>query len=701
MTPNGWPSSIRSIRPGTTGTRGEALADGRRVEADRLAEGDDRQRVVDVEPPDQLEVDGRRARRRVVGDPEAARVLLDARRADVGGGVGAVGQDPGAGLLGDADEGAGRRVVGVDDPGRRPAERLGGLARLARAAARRASRTGAAWRRGTPPTCRGARGARGSGWSGSRRRRRSRRRASSARPCDVVSMTAAVSPASDHRAERALERRAPRASSRAPRSAAWTPPIRVAAVPVIPVRMPGRLERRDGQERGRRLAVRAGDPDDRQVVARVAVPPGGGAGEGRPRVGRRRAAASATLGERLLDERGRGPGRRGRRDEVVAVDVEPGDRHEQRARRGPSRESLVTPRTAMPARPAGPIARPSRRAPRSRPLAGQPLDQPAERRPARSVRRPRGARRSVAARSSADHPRRRGSASRPDPVAAGVVDPLVGAGQLEPAPAERALVLVEAVQRVALASVRRGRRRRPRHRGPSRRIPRGSRAGWPASAAGGARPGCVVRVAAWSPEWTVERRPPCRYRIETGQRLAGGVAGARLEVDEVAGRERGAPPGDEPGRAGRTRSGAARRSRAGGRRSGRGRPRRARRARRTRPRRPSGPSRASWRTTATPAFSAPRIRCRVDLAIAVEDGRLVGARPERQRDPVARRLDLLDRRGSRPPRSRRGTPVRGRAPRGRRRRRRPPRPASASPIATSRAARPAGPAPIATGPRGT
>ena len=58
MTPNGWPSSIRSIRPGTTGDAGEAVADGRRVEPDRLAEGDDRKGVVDVEPADEPEVDG-------------------------------------------------------------------------------------------------------------------------------------------------------------------------------------------------------------------------------------------------------------------------------------------------------------------------------------------------------------------------------------------------------------------------------------------------------------------------------------------------------------------------------------------------------------------------------------------------------------------------------------------------------------------
>ena len=44
-------------------------------------------------------------------------VLLDAGGADVGGRIGPVRQDPGAGLLGDPDERAGGRIVGVDDPG--------------------------------------------------------------------------------------------------------------------------------------------------------------------------------------------------------------------------------------------------------------------------------------------------------------------------------------------------------------------------------------------------------------------------------------------------------------------------------------------------------------------------------------------------------------------------------------------------------
>ena len=187
-------------------------------------------------------------------------------------------------------------------------------------------------------------------------------------------MTAAASPAVDHRPQGAPGGPAPRASWRGPRSASWTPPIRVAAVPISPVRTPGRLERRDREERGRRLAVRAGDPDDRQLVARVAVPPGCGAGEGR-RVARRRRAAG-----------GRRPGRRARRAAAAAPAAaaaatkswpstcEPGMATNSDPGRT-ARESWVTPRTAMSASPAAPIARPSRRAPRSRPSAVEPLDE--------------------------------------------------------------------------------------------------------------------------------------------------------------------------------------------------------------------------------------------------------------------------------------------------------------------------------------
>ena len=93
----------------------------------------------------------------------------------------------------------------------------------------------------------------------------------------------------------------------------------------------GRLERRDREERGRRLAVRAGDPDDRQLVARVPVPPGrrGGQRRWRPLDDE---LGQADVRHGPLHDRGGGAGRRGRLDVVVPVHVQPGDGHEERAR---------------------------------------------------------------------------------------------------------------------------------------------------------------------------------------------------------------------------------------------------------------------------------------------------------------------------------------------------------------------------------
>ena len=127
-------------------------------------------------------------------------------------------------------------------------------------------------------------------------------------------------------------------------------------------------------------------------------------------------------------------------------------------------------------------------------------------------------------------------------VAASVEDALVGAGQLQPSAAERRLVLVQAVQRVALARLvagagdvdaaevhlRAALADRELDRPPAQQVERAR---------------VSSRAPAWSPEWTVDSRPPCRYRI----RPATGAppVAQRLEVDEVAGRERRPPPGDE------------------------------------------------------------------------------------------------------------------------------------------------------------
>ena len=173
MTPNGWPARPAPSGPGTTGTEARPSRTAAGSSPTASPRATTASALWTLNRPTSRRSTVAAPGRRVVGDPQAALVLLDAGRPDVGGRVRAVGQDPRAGLLGDADERAGRRVVGVDDAGRRPGERLGGAAAPDGA---RAARTATAWRRGTPPTCRGARGARGSGWSGSRRRRRSRRR---------------------------------------------------------------------------------------------------------------------------------------------------------------------------------------------------------------------------------------------------------------------------------------------------------------------------------------------------------------------------------------------------------------------------------------------------------------------------------------------------------------------------------------------
>ena len=57
MTPNGWPRSTRSIRPGTTATEARPARTAAGIEPDRLAEGDDGERVVDVEPAGEPELD--------------------------------------------------------------------------------------------------------------------------------------------------------------------------------------------------------------------------------------------------------------------------------------------------------------------------------------------------------------------------------------------------------------------------------------------------------------------------------------------------------------------------------------------------------------------------------------------------------------------------------------------------------------------
>ena len=316
--------------PGDERDRREAFADGRRVKPDRLAERDDRQGVVDVEPPDELEVHGRGARRRVVGDAQPPRVLLDAGRPDVGCRVGAVGHHPGARLLGDADERAGRRVVGVDDAGRRPAMRLrvGGAGPLA--AARQLleqAQLGVAVRLPRPVQLEVLvrqvgqdRDVVGDGVD----------------PREGEAMRGRLDDRGRIARARTMARRA-RWSSGASGVVAcaslgdWTPPIRVAAVPVMPVRIPA--------------ASSAATARNEVVVlpSVPVIPTTASSSLGSPyhqaaavasasRVPATTSCGSVIVGEGVVDQRGGGPGRGGRLDEVVAVRVEPRDGHEQRPR---------------------------------------------------------------------------------------------------------------------------------------------------------------------------------------------------------------------------------------------------------------------------------------------------------------------------------------------------------------------------------
>ncbi len=95
---------------------------------------------------------------------------------------------------------------------------------------------------------------------------------------------------------------------------------------------PARFENGRGQERSGGLAVRAGDADDPEFAARVAVP---------PRRGRGQSAAGVfdddlwqgRAGNRALDDRGRGPESGRSRHVIVAVGMGTLHGHEQRGRR--------------------------------------------------------------------------------------------------------------------------------------------------------------------------------------------------------------------------------------------------------------------------------------------------------------------------------------------------------------------------------
>ena len=140
--------------------------------------------------------------------------------------------------------------------------------------------------------------------------------------------------------------------------------------PDEPGRQPGRLERRHGEERGRRLAVGAGDADDAELARRVAVPPRGGVGEGAAATRRTTSCGSGRRapGARRSRRRARG----GARAKSWPSTCSPGTATKSAPGRT-ARESSVTPGSRWRAPPARSPA--SRRARRRRRRRRQALDQ--------------------------------------------------------------------------------------------------------------------------------------------------------------------------------------------------------------------------------------------------------------------------------------------------------------------------------------
>lgn len=111
--------------------------------------------------------------------------------------------------------------------------------------------------------------------------------------------------------------------------AAWIPPIRVAAVPVMPVRMPAASSAAVARKQ---VVVLPSVPvtDDGQILAWIAVPPGRRGREGGGRsLDHELWQVQARV--RTLDERHGSPAGGGVHQVVVAVDVQPGDGDEHRA----------------------------------------------------------------------------------------------------------------------------------------------------------------------------------------------------------------------------------------------------------------------------------------------------------------------------------------------------------------------------------
>ena len=285
--------------PGRRGDRRRAGDDRVGREVDEQRQRDRAQQVLDVEAPAQRALDRERPARRLDLELHPGRAELDVASPHVGGHVDAVAQLGG--------QRAARGVVGVDRARAAAVEELGlGLeVRLHRAVE-------------VEVVLREVREADGGEADALEPPHRDRDRGGLEHAGGITRVAhAREQPVQVGRlGRRQRERLAHAADARLDRAEQAAPPA-------------GRVEHGREQEGRRRLAVRAGDADDRELLARAA------AEHVRERAERRAHPLGAHLrqgdaGERTLDEQGAGAPRDGERRQVVPVARRPGDAGEER-----------------------------------------------------------------------------------------------------------------------------------------------------------------------------------------------------------------------------------------------------------------------------------------------------------------------------------------------------------------------------------
>ena len=183
----------------------------------------------------------------------------------------------------------------------------------------------------------------------------------------------------DHRPQRALEHRRLRASSRASGFGSGRRRSGSPAVPIMPVRRPAASSAATARNDVVVLPSVPVIPTTAELAARVAVPPRGGARRARPASRSTTSWGSGDLGQRPLDDRGRGAPRcRGRATNSWPSTCWPGTATNSAP--GRDRPRVVGHAADRDRRPAPPADRPAVAAGAAQAaLGGEPLDQVAER----------------------------------------------------------------------------------------------------------------------------------------------------------------------------------------------------------------------------------------------------------------------------------------------------------------------------------